>query len=186
MTSWRWSGALLLRIIPEICFTGLRKSPLLPLQTLNLTADYWVHHVFSFAIRCISSISGLYIWHWAYHAITLCPMTETWKIEQGHGQGQTRWSHLKPRVQLMCLLFVLWQSDHFWLRYSQFDIWPWKFKVKVMAKVKPDGLIWSLEFSRCVCFSFRGNRTIFGWDIGNLIFDLENSRSRSRRKSPKI
>ena len=39
----------------------------------------------------------------------------------------------------MCLLFVLWQSDHFWLRYSQLDIWPWKFKVKVMAKVKPDG-----------------------------------------------
>ena len=111
----------------------------------------------------------------------------TLKIQgQGHGQGQTRWSHLKPRVQLMCLLFVLWQSDHFWLRYSQFDIWPWKFKVKVMAKVKPDGPIWSLEFSRCVCFSFRGNRTIFGWDIANLIFDLGNSRSRSRRKSAKI
>ena len=102
---------------------------------------------------------------------------------QGHGQGQTRWSHLKPRVQSMCLLFVSWQSDHFWLRYSQFDIWPWKFKVKVMAKVKPDDPIWSLEFSRCVCFSFRGNRTIFGWDIANSIFDLENSRSRSRRKS---
>ena len=69
----------------------------------------------------------------------------------------------------------------FWLRYSQFDIWPWKFKVKIMVKVKPDGHIWSLEFSRCVCFSFRGNRTIFGWDIANSIFYLENSRSRSRR-----
>ena len=99
----------------------------------------------------------------------------TLKIQgQGHDQGQTWWSHLKPRVQSMCLLFVLWQSDHFWLRYSQFDIWPWKFKVKVMAKVKPDDFIWSLEFSRCVCFSFRGNRTIFGWDIANSIFDLEN------------
>ena len=41
---------------------------------------------------------------------------------QGHGQGQTRWSHLKPRVQSMCLLFVSWQSEHFWLRYSEFDI----------------------------------------------------------------
>ena len=31
-----------------------------------------------------------------------------------------------------------------------------------------------------VCFSFRGNRTTFGWDIANFIFDLENSRTRSR------
>ena len=95
-------------------------------------------------------------------------------------------SNLRPRVQIDMFVFVLWQSDHFWLRYSKFHIWPWKFKVKVMAKVKPDGPIRSLEFSRCVCFSFRGNRTVFGWDIANSIFDLENSRSRSRRKSPKI
>ena len=105
---------------------------------------------------------------------------------QGHGQGQTRWSHLSPRVQSICLLFVSWQSDHFWLRYRKFHIWPWKFKVKVMAKVKPDGHIWALEFNRYVCFSFRGNRTTFGWDIANSIFDLEKSRSRSRRKSTKI
>ena len=89
-------------------------------------------------------------------------------------------------VQSICLLFVPWQSNHFWLRYSKFHIWPWKFKVKVMAKVKPDGHIWALEFHRYVCFSFRGNRTIFGWDIANSIFDLEKSRSRSRRKSTKI
>ena len=30
-----------------------------------------------------------------------------------------------------------------------------------------------------VCFLFCGNRTIFGWDIANSIFDLENSKSRS-------
>ena len=89
-------------------------------------------------------------------------------------------------VQSICLLFVSWQSDHFWLRYSKFYIWPWKFKVKVMAKVKPDGHIWTLEFNRYVCFSFCGNRTIFGWDIANSIFDLEKSRSRPRRKSTKI
>ena len=47
-------------------------------------------------------------------------------VGQGHGQGQTRWSHLSPRVQSICLLFVSWQSDHFWLRYSKFHIWPWK------------------------------------------------------------
>ena len=34
-----------------------------------------------------------------------------------------------------------------------------------MTKVKPDGHIWGLEFNRCVCFTFRGNQTIFGWDI---------------------
>ena len=80
---------------------------------------------------------------------------------QGHSQGQTWCSHLSHWVQSICLLFVSWQSDHFWLRYNKFHIWPWKFKVKVMAKVKPDGRIWGLEFNWHVCFSFRGNQTIF-------------------------
>ena len=105
---------------------------------------------------------------------------------QGHGQGQTRWSHLRPCVQSISLFFVSWQSNHFWLTYSKFHVWPWKFKVKVMAKVKLDGHIWGPEFNRYVCFLFRGNRTIFGWDIANFIFDLENWRSRSRRKWTKI
>ena len=70
-----------------------------------------------------------------------------------------------------------WPSGRFWLIYSKFHIWPWKVKVKVMAKVKPNGHIWGLEFNRYVCFLFRGNRTIFGWDIANSMFDLENSRS---------
>ena len=89
-------------------------------------------------------------------------------------------------VQSICLLNVPWQSDHFWLRYSKFHIWPWKFKIKVMVKVKPDGHIWAQQFNRYVCFSFRGNQTIFGWDIANSIFYLEKSRPRSRRKSTKI
>ena len=108
----------------------------------------------------------------------------TLKIQgQGHSQGQIWWSHLRPRVQSMCLLFVLWKSDHFWQRYTQFYIWPWKVKVKVMSKVKPDGHIWGLEINRYVCFLFRGNRTIFDWDIAKSIFDLENSRSRSWPRS---
>ena len=45
-----------------------------------------------------------------------------------------------------------------------------------MAKVKPDGHTWALEFNQYVCFSFRGNRTIFGWGIANSIFDREKSR----------
>ena len=59
----------------------------------------------------------------------------TLKIEgQGHGQGQTQWLHLRPRVQ-SCLLFISWQSDHYWLRYIKSHIWPWKFKVKVTTKI---------------------------------------------------
>ena len=77
-----------------------------------------------------------------------------------------------------CLPFVPCQSDHFWLRYSIYHICPWKFKVKVMAKAKSHGHIGGLRFNWYICFSFRGNRTIFGWDIANSIFDLENSRSR--------
>ena len=95
----------------------------------------------------------------------------------GQGQGQIWWSHLRPGVQSIYLLFVSCKSDHFWLRYSKFHIWPWKFQVKVMAKVTPDGHIWGLELHRYVCFWFRGNQTIFGWDIANSTFDLENSRS---------
>ena len=43
--------------------------------------------------------------------------------------------------------------------------------------------IWALEFNWYVCFQFRGNRTVFGWDIENSIFDLEKSRSRSWSRS---
>ena len=56
-------------------------------------------------------------------------------------------------------------------------------KVNVMVKVKHIGHIWGLEFNRYVCFLFRGNRTTFGWDIGNSICYLENSRSRSWPRS---
>ena len=106
---------------------------------------------------------------------------------QGYVRGQTHWSHLRPGgVQSICLFFVPWQSDHFWLRYSKFHIWPRKFKAKVMVNVKPDGHIWGPNFNRYICLSFRGNRSIFGWDIANSIFDLKRSRSRSRRKSTKI
>ena len=52
-------------------------------------------------------------------------------------------------------------------------------KVKIMVKVKPIGHIWGPQFNRYVCFSFRGNRTTFGWYIGNSTFDHENPRSRS-------
>ena len=80
-------------------------------------------------------------------------------------------------------VFLSWQSDHFWQRYSKFHIWPWKFKVKVTAKFKANGHIWCLEINQYVCSSLRGNRTIFDWDIANSIFYLENSRSWSWPRS---
>ena len=47
----------------------------------------------------------------------------TFKIQgQGLGQGQTRWSYLRSRVQSICLLLVSWQWDFFWQRYSKFHI----------------------------------------------------------------
>ena len=89
-------------------------------------------------VKVISVVKGQgHIWHSKFKG-------------QGHGQGQTQWSHLRPGVQFIRLLFVSWQFDNFWLRHSKFHIWPWKFKVKVMAKVKPDGHIWGLEF--CLLF----------------------------------
>ena len=72
---------------------------------------------------------------------------------QDYGQGQTHHSHLRPGVQSICLLFVSWQSDHFWLRYRKFHIWPWKSKVKVMVKVKPIGHIWGLGV-QSICLLF--------------------------------
>ena len=56
-------------------------------------------------------------------------------------------------------------------------------KVKVMVKFKPIGHIRGQVFNRYACNSFLGNQTTFGWDIGNSIFDLENSRSRSWPRS---
>ena len=47
----------------------------------------------------------------------------TLKIQgEGHCQGQTWWSHLRHRVQSICLLFGPWQSDRFGLRSSKFHI----------------------------------------------------------------
>ena len=72
-----------------------------------------------------------------------------------------------------------------WPRSSngQGHIWPWKFKCQDMSNVQTIDHTWGLEFNRYVCFWFRGNRTTFGRDIANSIFDLENSRSRSWPRS---
>ena len=60
----------------------------------------------------------------------------------------------------------------------------WKVKV-VMAKVKPDGHNWGLEFNQHVCFSFCGNRTIFGWDIAIPYLTLKNPGQGHDENRPK-
>ena len=106
-----------------------------------------------------SEVTPLTVWY-----------TSPWSLK-GHGHGH-EWPSHTPFVQC-----------HFWLRYSKFRIWPWKFKVMVMAEVKPNGHIWGLEFNWYICFSLHGNRTIFGWDRVISIFDLTSSRSRSWPRS---
>ena len=119
------------------------------------------------------------------------PYTWPWS-PNGHGHGE--WPTATPFVQCQSAL-PFWDTaiskfDHenpwsrscVWSKVKvMFDLQ--NSKVKVMVKVKPIGHLWSLEFNRYVCFSFRGNQTIFGRDIANSIFDLEKSRSRSWSRS---
>ena len=121
------------------------------------------------------------------------PYTWPWSTN-GHGH---EWPTATPFVQCQSAL-PFWETaiskfDHenpwsrscVWSKVKvTFDLQ--NSKVRVMVMVKPIGHIWGLEFSRYVCFSFCGNQTIFGWDIANSIFDLEKSRSRSRRKSNQV
>ena len=110
-------------------------------------------------------------WSWMTYCHPLCAMSIGPPIV---GYSYLKIWPWKSMVKVMCVV------------KGQGHVWPSKFKVKVMAKVKSDGHIWALELNRYVCFLFHGNRTIFGWDIANSIFDLEKSRSRSWRKSTKI
>ena len=104
-------------------------------------------------------------------------------------QRSRLWSKSNPLVTFeawsstICLLFVLWQSHHFWLRYRKFRIWPWKSRSRSWQRSNLMVTFEALELNQYVCFSFRGNRTIFGSDIANSIFDLENSGSRSWPRS---
>ena len=122
------------------------------------------------------------------------PYTWPWSPNgHGHGHGH-EWPTATPFVQCQSA-FPFWdiaisKFDHenpcsrscVWSKVKvTFDLQ--NSKVKIMVKVKPIRHIWGLEFNQYVCFSFPGNQTIFWWDIGNSIFDLEKSRSRSWSRS---
>ena len=110
------------------------------------------------------------------------PYTWPWS-PNGHGHGH-EWPTAISFVQCQSALPFLdtaiskfdhenpWSRSCVWSKVKvTFDLQ--NSNVKAMVKVKPIGHLWGLEFNRYVCFSFRGNRTIFGWDIANSIFDLE-------------
>ena len=59
------------------------------------------------------------------------------------------------------------------LENSRWRSWPWSYLMVVC------------ECYRYVCFSFRDNWIIFGWNIANSIFELENWMLRSRQNQPK-
>ena len=74
-----------------------------------------------------------------------------------------------------------------WYQFHTTDAW-W-FSLNIMAKVKPGGHIWGHEIIQYACFSLRGNRTIFGWDIANSTFDLKNQgqgHDENQRKSNQV
>ena len=67
-----------------------------------------------------------------------------------------------------------------WSPNGEDHIWPWKFKYQGHGQGQTH---WGLEFKSICLLLSHGNRTTFGWDIANFIFDLENSRSMSRPRS---
>ena len=78
------------------------------------------HHLCSMSIGppfCYTA--NFKIWPWNSLVNQMCVVKGLghiwpWKLnDQGHCQGQTWWSHLRPKVQSICLLVVSWQSDHF-------------------------------------------------------------------------
>ena len=108
-------------------------------------------------------------WSWMIYCHPLCAMSIgppilrysnfqnlTMKI---HGQGLVCGQRSRSRLTLKIQRSRLWSMSNLMVTFE------------------------ALEFNQYVCFSFRGNQTIFGWDIANSIFDLENSRSRSWQRS---
>ena len=87
------------------------------------------------------------IWPWKSMVKVMCVVKgqdHVWPSKfkgQGHGQGQTWWSHLRPWSSMDMFAFRFVAIGPFLAEIKQIYIWPWKFKGKVMAKVKPDGHI---------------------------------------------
>ena len=119
------------------------------------------------------------------------PYTWPWS-PNGHGHGH-EWPTATHFVQCQSAL-LFWDTaiskfyhENPWSRScvvkGQGHVWPSKFKGQGYGQGQTHWSHLRPGVNRYVCFSFRGNRTIFSWDIANSIFDLENARSRSWPRS---
>ena len=104
----------------------------------------------------------------------------TLKIQgQGHSEGQTRWSHLRFRIQSIGLLFVSWQSDHFWPRYHKLHISPWRFK----GQGQGQGQIWWSHLRlrvQSICLHFDS------WQSDHSRKIQDQCRAENQRKSNQV
>ena len=74
------------------------------------------------------------------------------------------------------ILFVPCQSAAPFLRYSNYRLWPWYSKVKVMGVVKGQCRTVSPVSYQLTSFSFHINQTNNSWDTAISKFDLETSK----------
>ena len=89
---WAWPWSWIFKVMPKVKSDGHQRSCLLFFSSQS--DHFWAG---------ILQIS--------YLALAI----------QFHGHDQIRWSHLKPRVQSICLLFVSWQSDQSY--HTLAEIW---------------------------------------------------------------
>ena len=73
---------------------------------------------------------------------------------QGHECGQRARSYAQPSVLLIRFLFISYQSDQQFLRYSYFKIDLETSKVKAMREVKGQGCILYPVSNRCTSYQF--------------------------------
>ena len=136
---WSWmTPDCSLSIGPPIPERGLIQNLTLKIQGQGHSQGQtrWLHLFLKFNRNVCFSFPG----NWTVFGWGL----EVWQISyltgkilgQGHGQGQISLLRLRPIVQTVCLLFVSWPSDHLWLRYSKFRIWPWKFNSRSKSRRK--------------------------------------------------
>ena len=118
VTKWKWSWSWSWM---TYCLTLCEMSIGPPILIYNYFKMWpWKSMV---KVMCVVKGQG-HVWPWKFKG-------------QGYGLGQTHWSHLRPGVQSICLLFVLWKSDHFWLRYSKFYIWPYNSRSNALLRWNP-------------------------------------------------
>ena len=132
--SWSWmTPDCSLSIDPPIPEIGLFQNLTLKIQGQGHSQGQsrWLHLLLRIQSKRLLFIS------WQLRTWGMANLYLTGKIlGQGHGQVQISLSRLRPRVQTVCLLFVSWPSEHLWLRYSKFRIWPWKFNSRSRSRRK--------------------------------------------------